>query len=121
MKIKLDENLPEALLREVGGPLLLGPVARMQGAAGGSLGASLHKVKKEGRRFPACPWFKSAQSSQRKLSASCQMPMLIAMLAPSPRIARMGRNGLPLLIAECSAARTKNVVFWPGTTQLCLA
>jgi hypothetical protein len=38
---------------ELGGPLLLGPVARMEGTGGGSLGASLHKVKKEGRPFPA--------------------------------------------------------------------
>jgi hypothetical protein len=40
---------------ELGWPLLLGPVAKMQGTAGGSFGASLHKVKKEAGRFQPAP------------------------------------------------------------------
>ncbi len=47
---------------ELGGPLLFAPVAKVQGTGGGSLGASFHKVKEEGRPFPACPWFKTLSS-----------------------------------------------------------
>ena len=87
---------------ELGGPLLLAPVAKMQGTGGGSLGAGFHKVKKEGRPFPACPWFKSAQLSERRLLASAQMPKLIARWRPVPgspawagTASRCGPAGVP--------------------------
>jgi hypothetical protein len=50
---------------KLGGPLFLSPVAEMLGTGDGSLGAGFHRVKKEGRPFPACPWFKPLNWSGR--------------------------------------------------------
>jgi len=67
---------------ELGGPLLLAPVAKMQGTGGGSLGAGFHKVKKEGRPFAACPWFKplnsrSGSSWPSRFTISAKPPALL--------------------------------------------